>query len=113
MTNTNGVANITANVFDQTINNGITLVDFWAPWCYPCRMQGPILEKVAQRIGNRVKIGKLNVSENAESQKIAGKLGITGIPTLMVFKEGEKIRQFIGLQDEETLVSSLESILSA
>jgi thioredoxin 1 len=108
MANDNGVKNITTDNFDQTIGNGVSLVDFWAPWCYPCRMQGPILEKVADQIGDKAQICKLNVDENRD---VAMKYGITGIPALFIFKDGEKVQEFVGVQQGETLVSSLQSFM--
>jgi thioredoxin 1 len=102
------VRNIDDVEFNEITGEGVTLVDFWAPWCAPCRIQGPILEKVVKKIGDKANICKLNVDENRES---AGKFGITGIPTLLIFKNGEVVKQFVGVQDEDTLVSSLESSL--
>ncbi len=108
MAEANGVRNLTDNDFEQVTGEGVSLVDFWAPWCYPCRMQGPILEKVAGKLGEKAQICKLNVDENME---VAGKHGITGIPTLLVFKDGEKVKEFVGVQGEEMLVSTLESFV--
>lgn len=107
MTENISVKNLTDSDFDSVINNGVSLVDFWAPWCYPCRIQGPILEKVAERVGNKAQICKMNVDENRE---VAMKYGITGIPTLLVFKNGEVAQQYVGVQGEEELVSSLQSL---
>jgi thioredoxin 1 len=81
------------------------LVDFWAPWCGPCRIQGPIIEQLAQSTDSaKAKIGKLNVDENGE---LASRYGILSIPTLAIFKNGEVVEQFIGVQAEETLKSAL------
>lgn len=107
MTGSSKVKNITAEMFDEVIKRGVTLVDFWAAWCYPCRMQGPILDKVAEQMGEKAKICKLNVDENRE---VAIKFGISGIPALFVFKDGKKVKEFVGLQPEETLVAALESL---
>jgi thioredoxin 1 len=87
---------------------GLSLVDFWAPWCHPCRLQGPILEKVAEKIGGKAQICKLNVDD---STKIANKFGITGIPTLLIFKDGQKVKEFVGVQEEKILISTLESFI--
>lgn len=96
--------NLTDNTFEETVASGTVLVDFWAPWCMPCRMQGPILEKVAARVGDSAKICKLNVDED---QLAAQKFRITSIPTLLLFKNGQVVRQFVGVQDENTLVSAI------
>jgi len=106
MAKNSNVKELTSAEFDSVITSGITLVDFWAEWCYPCRMQGPILEKVAASIGEKARICKLNVDENRE---LAIQYGITGIPALFIFKDGKKVQEFIGLQPENTLVKALHS----
>ncbi|HLP47741.1 MAG TPA: thioredoxin [Candidatus Kapabacteria bacterium] len=103
-----GVKNITDADFNEVTGTGLSLVDFWAPWCSPCRLQGPILEKVAGKVGEKAQIFKLNVDDSSQT---ANKFGITGIPTLLIFKDGQKVKQFVGLQDERVLVSTLESFM--
>jgi thioredoxin len=103
---TNTVQNIKDSNFADAKSNGVSVIDFWAPWCQPCRIQGPILERVAEKVGEKAQICKLNVDENRET---AMKYGITGIPTLLVFKNGEMIQQFVGVQSDDTLVSTIES----
>lgn len=83
------------------------LVDFWAPWCGPCRFQGPIVDQVAEEYKDSVVVGKLNVDDNG---KIAGQYGIRSIPTLIVFKNGEIISQFIGVTDADTLKAALDKV---
>ena len=80
------------------------LVDFWAPWCGPCKMQGPILDKVADKVGDKAIIAKVNVDENAP---LAAQFGVRSIPTLILFKDGQKVRDFIGVQQEPTIVELL------
>ena len=83
------------------------LVDFWAPWCAPCRVSGPIVERVAERMaGWPIKIGKLNVDEN---MGIAQKYGIMSIPTFLIFKAGKVVEQMIGVPSEDGLIAKLES----
>jgi len=94
--------------FDTTIAEGVTLVDFWAPWCAPCRMQVPILEELAESIKGRVKIAKLNVDE---AGGVAGRFGVQAIPTLLLFKDGNEVRRFIGVQLKETLIDAISSAL--
>jgi thioredoxin 1 len=80
------------------------LVDFWAPWCGPCKMIGPIIEEMAGEMGDDVKIGKVNVDNN---QELAGQFGVRGIPTIMIFKGGEVAASFVGLRPKEDLVQAL------
>lgn len=81
------------------------LVDFWAPWCGPCRVQGPIIEDLAKETDEtKAKIGKINVDENHE---IASKYGVMSIPTLAIFKDGAIVEQFVGVQSKEVLKLAL------
>ena len=100
----------TAN-FDATIAEGVTLVDFWAPWCGPCQMLTPILEtQVAPAGAGRAKIAKVNVDE---SRELAVKFGIKSIPALLVFKNGKLVQQMVGLQSGDALVKAVENCLIA
>ena len=93
--------------FDETVNEGITLVDFWAEWCGPCHMIAPVLEEVSNEI-NAVKIGKLDVDSNPIS---ASKYGIRSIPTLYLFKDGEIIDKLIGGVPKQIIVDTLNKHL--
>ncbi len=84
------------------------LVDFWAPWCGPCRMVAPVVEEIAQQYEGKVKVVKLNTDENPE---IASQYGIRSIPTLMIFKGGEKIDMVVGAVPKTTLSNTLEQLL--
>jgi thioredoxin 1 len=95
--------------FDAAVQSGVVLVDFWAPWCGPCRMQAPILEDVARRIGERAVVAKLNVDE---APRTAMRYGIRSIPTLAIFKNGDPVGAFLGVQHEQTLVSAIEKALA-
>ena len=99
---------LTDGNFAETIGSGVTLVDFWAPWCGPCMMQGPIVEQVAEKVDGRAKVAKLNVDEG---RQVAGQYGVRSIPTLIVFKDGEAVQQFVGVQSEAQLVSAIEQVL--
>ena len=85
------------------------LVDFWAVWCGPCQMQGPIVEEVATAMEGKVKVGKVNVDENPQ---VSQKFGIMSIPTIMIFKSGTVVKQFIGVQSKETLLSELNKLIN-
>jgi thioredoxin 1 len=90
--------------FDGQISNGTTLVDFWAPWCGPCRMQGPILDRVAMQTQGRATVAKLNVDD---APGVATTYGIQSIPTLIVFRNGQAVRRFVGVQSEAALLAAL------
>ncbi|MCC7299790.1 MAG: thioredoxin [Verrucomicrobia bacterium] len=98
------VKELTAADFANTIASGTVLVDFWAPWCGPCKIQGPILDKVAAKVGDKAVIAKVNVDENPS---LAAQFGVRSIPTLILFKSGQKVRDFIGVQQESALVDVL------
>lgn len=85
------------------------LVDFWAVWCGPCQMQGPIVEDVAKEMAGKAKVGKLNVDENPNT---AQKYGVMSIPTLMIFKGGTVMKMFIGVQSKETLIGELKKLIN-
>lgn len=100
---------ITDANFDSEVASGVTLVDFWAAWCGPCRIQGPIVERVAEEMAGKAKVGECNV-DNA--QRLAEKFGIMSIPTLIIFKDGKESQRFIGVQSENVLVERLNTALA-
>lgn len=102
---------VTDQTFDAEVlqSDKPVLVDFWAPWCGPCRMQGPIVEDVAKEMEGQAKVAKLNVDENPMK---AQQYGIMSIPTLIIFHKGQAVRQFVGVQSKETLVSELRRLLN-
>lgn len=97
------------NVSDQSFKaevegSGAVLVDFWAPWCGPCKVIAPVLEEISQEVGDKLKIAKVNVDENPES---ASRFGVMSIPTLIVFKDGQPVDKVVGAQPKDTLMNML------
>lgn len=84
------------------------LVDFWAPWCMPCRMLGPTLDELASDYEGKVKVVKVNTDEN---QQLATQYGIRGIPTLILFKDGEAVDRAVGVQPKNALADKLDKAL--
>ena len=84
------------------------LVDFWAPWCGPCKMLTPIIETLANEYAGKVKVAKVNVDDN---QELASQFNIRGIPTVMVFKGGAVVSSLVGMQPREQLVKALDDAL--
>ena len=103
------VLNLTDDTFEATIAEGITLVDFWAPWCGPCRMLAPVIDKVAARVEGKAKVAKVNTDEANAS---AVKFGISSIPSILIFKDGELQDTLMGAaQREDDLVAKLEALV--
>ena len=98
---------ITDDEFESTVIDSVqpVLIDFWAPWCGPCKMIAPILDQVAEHYGEKLKVVKINVDEN---QEIPAKFGVRGIPTLMVFKDGENVETKVGAVQKSQLIQILD-----
>lgn len=94
------IMHVTDQTFASEIKEGLVLVDFWAPWCGPCKMIAPVLNDIDVEMGDQVKIVKLNVDENADTTR---KYGVMGIPALILFKDGEIVDQVVGYQPKEAL----------
>ncbi len=95
--------------FKDTIAKGVTLVDFWAPWCGPCRMIAPVIEELAEDFDGKATIAKVNTDEE---QDIAIQYGIRSIPTLLFFKDGELVDQMVGAAGKQVLADKLDALLS-
>jgi thioredoxin 1 len=96
--------------FKGTVDSGPTpvLVDFWAPWCGPCRVIAPILEEIAKEMEGKVRIGKVNVDDSPD---IASQFGVRGIPTLILFKEGQIRGQMVGVNPKSNIVQLIQKNL--
>ena len=100
---------ITDQNFEEEVlkSNTPVLVDFWAPWCTPCKIVGPIVEELAKEYAGKVKVGKMNVDEN----QTAGQYGIMSIPTLLIFKNGQPVESVVGAQSKDTIKQKMDSVL--
>lgn len=102
------VAEFTENNFEAEVLESAhpVLVDFWAPWCGPCRMIAPMVEELAGEYQGTVKIGKVNIDD---AQGLAQNYGVSSIPTLMIFKGGEVVDRFVGVQPKNRLQQALDA----
>ena len=103
MTKTHELTLTDAN-FTMETSKGVVLVDFWAPWCGPCQMQGPIIEKVAAAMAGKAKVGKCNVDDAPQTSE---GFGIKSIPSLIILKDNQEVERFIGVQGETDLIAAL------
>ncbi|MWC27276.1 thioredoxin [Paenibacillus sp. MMS18-CY102] len=99
---------LTKENFTQSIESGVSLVDFWAPWCGPCKMQLPIVEELASELEGQATIAKINVDEQPE---LASQFGVMSIPTLILFKDGQPIDKLVGLQSKDALKTKIQNNL--
>ncbi len=91
--------------FKAATKSGLTLVDFWAPWCGPCKMMAPVLNEVAEHVGEEASIGKLNVDHN---QPIAQKYKVRSIPTLILFRNGLEVNRYVGVKSKKFLLAEIQ-----
>jgi thioredoxin 1 len=101
------VAEVNDKNFAEATKNGVALVDFWAPWCAPCVMQGPIIEEVSEEAGAKAKVVKVNVDDAPQS---AAQFGVRSIPTIIVFKDGSPAQHFVGVTQKKELLAAIESV---
>lgn len=106
------MTDITDATFEQEVTKSTTpvLVDFWAPWCAPCRIVGPIVEELAKDYEGKVKVLKMNVDDNSQT---AGRFGIMSIPTLMIFKAGNPVKTMIGAQGKEAIKKGIDEAIAS
>jgi thioredoxin 1 len=103
------IVSVSDNSFKNEVEStGTVLVDFWAPWCGPCKMIAPVLEELDKEVGTKLKIAKVNVDDNPES---AGRYGVMSIPTLIVFKNGTPVDKVVGFQSKDALKKVVDRYL--
>lgn len=102
------VKELTDATFEEATANGVTLTDFWATWCGPCRMQSPVIEQLDQEMGDKVAFNKVDVDEN---QATAAKFGIMSIPTLLIKKDGQVVDTLVGYHPKEAIEVKLNQYL--
>ena len=100
---------LTSENVDATISEGVALVDFWAPWCGPCRMIAPVIEELAEDFDGKAKICKINTDEQ---QDLGIKYGVRSIPTIIFFKDGEQVDQMVGAASKEAFADKLNALLA-
>ena len=100
--------NITDNDFNTLTEEGISIIDFWAAWCGPCRMQGPIFEELAEELDGQVEFFKMNVDEEPNTAK---EFGIMSIPTLIIKKDGQVVEKLVGFHDKNRLNDAISKHL--
>lgn len=101
---------ITDATFEAEVLNSGTpvVVDFWAPWCGPCRKLGPVLDEVAEELNGKIKVVKINTDENLKTAK---EYSISGLPSLLVFKGGQAVERLVGLMPKSSIISNIEKHL--
>ncbi|MGX7108170.1 thioredoxin [Facklamia miroungae] len=99
---------ITDTEFKTETAQGVSIIDFWAPWCGPCRMQSPIIDELSQEMEGQIDFFKMNVDEET---KIAGEFGIMSIPTMIIKKDGQVVEKLVGFHDKERLSEILKKYI--
>ena len=97
------------NNFENDVlkSEGKVLVDFYADWCGPCKMMGPVIEQISNEMGDLVKVGKINVDENGS---IAQEYNVMSIPTIIIFKNGNPVKTFIGVTDKNEIIDTIKTL---
>jgi thioredoxin 1 len=99
---------LNSNNFDDVVKEGVTLVDFWAPWCGPCRMIAPVIEELAEEYEGKATIAKVNTDEE---QDLAIKFGIRSIPSILFFKDGQVVDQMVGAASKQAFAEKLDALV--
>lgn len=99
---------LTKDNFEATVSNGVTLVDFWAAWCGPCKIIAPLIDELAGAYDGRATVAKVDVDQEGA---LAEQFGVQSIPTLLIMKDGQEVNRFIGVTSKEDLAAALDSAL--
>lgn len=102
------VTELNSQKFEETTKSGYAVIDFWAPWCGPCRVMAPTFEAVGDKLKESASFGKVNVDDNRE---LAMKYGIQSIPTILILKDGVEVERIMGAMDEASFTSKLQSVI--
>jgi thioredoxin 1 len=101
------IKDLTDKNFNNQIKNSLALVDFWAPWCMPCKMMAPVLNEIAEEAECKVQVCKVNVDQ---FQVLASKYGIRGIPTTVLFRNGKEVNRFVGVKSKSFIMDQINSL---
>lgn len=107
-TKTEGALHLSTKDFDQVVSQGVTLVDFYATWCGPCKSMEPVVERLAEELAGQVKVGKVDVDENME---LAMRFQVMGVPTFGIFKDGSLVQRIVGAVGYEALNAAVKPLL--
>jgi len=99
------VPEMTSQSFDETVAQGITLIDFWAEWCGPCKMIAPMIDELAAEYDGKVKVVKINIDNEAD---LAVRFNVNSIPTLLIIRDGEEAKRFIGVTSKSDIAAALD-----
>lgn len=102
------VITLTDANYKSKLSKGVILIDFWAPWCMPCKMIGPLINEIAEEMGDKMIVAKLNVDENPVAAK---EFGIRSIPSLIILKNGRELDRIVGVKSKQTIIQSLKKHL--
>lgn len=102
------VPELSGKEFDEFVKGGLVFIDFFAEWCMPCMMMGPVVEEVSEMFKGKIKFGKVNVGDN---ESIARKFNVSSIPNFILFKDGEIVDQFVGAIEQEELEEKLRKFI--
>ena len=100
------VPELTSQTFDEAVAEGITLIDFWAEWCGPCKMIAPMIDELSTEYDGKAKVVKINIDDE---QELAVRFKVNSIPTLLIIKDGEEAKRFIGVTSKSDVAAALDS----